>query len=142
MTIRGLVMMPINAVARWFEPPRPAESANAAETRAQSRVIDRFLSNLRISAVRYSRLVDVTYRSADPGLSARIANALAENYIRQSLELRSTTTKEASDFLTQQLGSSARSSRRASRRSRRTANEPDRYRSKSARTWWCSGWPI
>ena len=103
LTIRGIVMMPVNAVARWFEPPRPAESANAAETRAQSRVIDRFLSNLRISAVRYSRLVDVTYRSADPGLSARIANALAENYIRQSLELRSTTTKEASDFLTQQL---------------------------------------
>jgi capsular exopolysaccharide synthesis family protein len=104
MTIRGLVMMPINAIARWFEPARPAESVSAAETRAQSRIIDRFLSNLRISAVRYSRLVDVTYRSSDAGLSARIANALAENYIRQSLELRSTTTKEASDFLTQQLG--------------------------------------
>ena len=46
----------------------------------------------------------MTYQSADAGLAARIANALAENYIRQSLELRSTTTKEASDFLTQQLG--------------------------------------
>ena len=54
--------------------------------------------------MRYSRLVDVTYRSSDPGLSARVANALAEAYIRQTLELRSTTTKEASDFLTQQLG--------------------------------------
>jgi capsular exopolysaccharide synthesis family protein len=103
MTIRGIVMMPVNAVAGWFEPPRATESADAAETRAQSRVIDQFLGNLRISAVRYSRLVDVTYRSADPGLSARISNALAENYIRQSLELRSTTTREASDFLTQQL---------------------------------------
>jgi polysaccharide biosynthesis transport protein len=103
MTIRGVLMMPVNAVARWFEPVRPAETATAAETRAQSRAIDRFLANLKISAVRYSRLVDVTYRSSDAGLSARIANALADGYIRQSLELRSTTTKEASDFLTQQL---------------------------------------
>ena len=53
--------------------------------------------------MRYSRLVDVTYRSSDAGLAARVANAIAEGYIRQSLELRSTTTKEASDFLTQQL---------------------------------------
>ena len=103
ITIRGLIMMPVNTVARWFEPPQSAEVLDAAETRAQSRVIDRFLADLRISAVRYSRLVDVTYRSSDPGLAARVANALAEGYIRQSLELRSTTTKEASDFLTQQL---------------------------------------
>jgi polysaccharide biosynthesis transport protein len=103
ITIRGLVMTPVNAVARWFEPARPAETADAAETKAQSRVIDRFLANLKVSAVRYSRLVDVTYRSSDAGLAARIANALADGYIRQSLELRSTTTKEASDFLTQQL---------------------------------------
>jgi polysaccharide biosynthesis transport protein len=104
LTIRGLIMRPVNMVAAWFEPPRPSESSDAAETRAQSRIIDLFLGNLRISAVRYSRLVDVTYRSSDPGLSARVANALAEAYIRQTLELRSTTTKEASDFLTQQLG--------------------------------------
>jgi uncharacterized protein involved in exopolysaccharide biosynthesis len=31
MTIRGLVMMPINVVARWFEPPPAAETASAAE---------------------------------------------------------------------------------------------------------------
>ena len=103
MTIRGLIMTPVNKVAAWFEPPKPPESPDAVETRGQSRVIDVFLSHLRISAVRYSRLVDVTYRSSDAGLAARVANAIAEGYIRQSLELRSTTTKEASDFLTQQL---------------------------------------
>ncbi|MGH9254634.1 MAG: GumC family protein [Vicinamibacterales bacterium] len=103
ITVRGLIMMPVNAVARWFEPPRLAEPPDAVETRAQSRLVDRFSSNLKVSAVRYSRLVDVTYRSSDPGLSARVANAVAEGYIRQSLELRSSTTKEASDFLGQQL---------------------------------------
>ena len=36
-------------------------------------------------------------------LAARIANAIGEAYIRQNVEFTSTTTKEASTFLTQQL---------------------------------------
>ena len=103
LTIRGILMAPVNMVARWFEPTRPIEPPDAAETRAQSRVVDRFLDDVTIAAVRYSRLVDVTFRSPDPGLAARVANVLADSYIRQSIELRSTTTREASDFLTEQL---------------------------------------
>lgn len=103
LTVRGVLMTPVNAVARWFEPPRPIEPPDAAETRAQSRVIDRFLDDLSVEAVRFSRLVDVSYRSFDPVLASRIANALADAYIEQSLELRSNTTKEASEFLVEQL---------------------------------------
>ena len=33
-------------VARWFQPPRLIESPDAAETRAQSSVIDRFLGDV------------------------------------------------------------------------------------------------
>jgi polysaccharide biosynthesis transport protein len=100
---RAVLMMPFNAVASWFEPARPVEPSDAAETLAQSRAIDRFAANLDVSAVRYSRLVDVTFRSPDAVLAAKVANAVADGYIRQSLELRSTTTKEVSQFLTQQL---------------------------------------
>ncbi len=103
LAVRGLVMRPINVVARWFEPPRPIEPPDAAETRTQSYVIDRFLGDLGVDAVRFSRLVDVSYRSPDPVLAARVANAVAEGYIQQNLELRSNTTKEASEFLVQQL---------------------------------------
>ena len=102
-SVRGLLMTPFNAMTRWFEPPRQIEAPGAEETTAQSRVIDRFLANLDVEAVRYSRLVDVSYRSSDPVLAAKIANALGEAYIKQSVELTSTTTKEASTFLTQQL---------------------------------------
>ncbi len=102
-SVRGLLMTPINAMTRWFEPPRSIEAPGAEETAAQSRVIDRFLANLNVEAVRYSRLVDVSYRSSDPVLAAKIANALGESYIKQNVELTSTTTKEASTFLTQQL---------------------------------------
>jgi succinoglycan biosynthesis transport protein ExoP len=102
-SIRGLIMTPFNAMARWFEPPRSIEAPSAEETASQSRVIDRFLVNLNIEAVRYSRLVDVTYRSPDPVMAAKVANALGEAYIRQNVEFTSTTTKEASTFLTEQL---------------------------------------
>jgi succinoglycan biosynthesis transport protein ExoP len=102
-SVRGLIMTPLNAMQRWFEPPRPIEAPGAEETATQSRVIDRFLANLNVEAVRYSRLVDIAYRSSDPVMSAKIANALSEAYIKQSVEFTSTTTKEASNFLTQQL---------------------------------------
>jgi capsular exopolysaccharide synthesis family protein len=107
-SVRGAIMAPFNAIARWFEPARPIEAPGAEETAAQSRVIDRFLANLNVEAVRYSRLVDVTFRSPDPAMSATIANALGEAYIRQNVEFTSTTTKEASDFLTQQLAEQRR----------------------------------
>lgn len=102
-SVRRVILAPVNMVARWFEPPRPIEPPGAEETRTQSRVIDQFLGNLGVEPVRYSRLVDVSFRSPDAILAAKVANALADSYIRQSVELRSTTTKEASDFLTQQL---------------------------------------
>lgn len=103
MTIRSVIMAPVNAVAAWFEPERPFEPPDAVETREQSAVINRFLASLSISAPRYTRLVDVRFHSPDPVLAATVANTLAGEYIEQSLELRSTTTKEASVFLTEQL---------------------------------------
>jgi capsular exopolysaccharide synthesis family protein len=103
-SVRGLLLTPFNAMTRWFEPPRQIEAPGAEETSAQSRVIDRFLANLNVEAVRYSRLVDITYRSSDPVFAAKVTNALGDAYIRQAVEFTSTTTKEASDFLTQQLG--------------------------------------
>ena len=102
-TIRGIILAPMNIVAQWFEPPRLIEAPAAAETRAQSRVIDQFLEKLNVEAIRFSRLVDVSFRLPDPVLAAKVANALATAYIQQSVELRSTTTKEASNFLTEQL---------------------------------------
>lgn len=76
-----------------------AEAPGAAESDRQSRIIDSFLGGLTITPVRFSRLVDVTYRSPDPAASALFANALAKQYIDQSLEFKFLATKEATDFL-------------------------------------------
>ncbi|MGE3343044.1 MAG: GumC family protein [Vicinamibacterales bacterium] len=80
-----------------------AELPGADETAAQSRAIDAFLRRLSVMPVRNSRLVDVGFSSPDAALSARVVNALARAYIEQSIEFRFTATREATDFLEQQM---------------------------------------
>lgn len=102
-TIRRVVMLPLDTIVGWFEPGVPPQAAEAGETAAQAAVIDRLLSDLTIEAVRFSRLVDISFASPNPALAADVPNALAAEYIKQSVELRSSTTKEASNFLERQL---------------------------------------
>jgi succinoglycan biosynthesis transport protein ExoP len=78
--------------------------ATGGETLEQSRAIDRFLSNLTVSPIRNSRLVDLKYRLPDPELATRVVNALAKNYIEQNLEYKFVASKEASDWLNERLG--------------------------------------
>ena len=85
---------------------RPAAAApgkSEGEQPAQSRTIDAFLGNLTIAPVRNSRLVDVKFRSSDPALAASVANALAQAYIDRNLEFKFMASKEASDWLANQL---------------------------------------
>jgi polysaccharide biosynthesis transport protein len=76
----------------------------ADETPMQSKVIEQFLKHLTISPIRNSRLVDVTFESADARLSATVANTLALAYINQNLEFKYLSSKEAGAFLDKQLG--------------------------------------
>jgi succinoglycan biosynthesis transport protein ExoP len=58
---------------------------------------------LGVYPVRDSRLVRITFDSPDPQLSARIANAYADNFIHRNLERRYEASSYARDFLEQQL---------------------------------------
>lgn len=96
------------AAARWIgslfssasEGPR---GSDARETARQSRVIDAFLEELTVAPIRNSSLVDVRFAAASPAIAAAVANALAKQYIDQNLEYKFLSTKEASDWLGQQL---------------------------------------
>ncbi|MEO8683188.1 MAG: polysaccharide biosynthesis tyrosine autokinase, partial [Vicinamibacterales bacterium] len=104
----GFTLNPIawaGAGARWVgglfagSSKVEAETPGATESATQSRAIDAFLRGLTVAPVRNSRLVDVSYRSSDPEISSRVANALAKQYIEQNLEFKFLATKEATDFL-------------------------------------------
>lgn len=93
----------IATIRSVFRVQEPAEPPPPDETAAQSAAIDRFLSQLSVTPIRNSRLVEVRYSSPDPKLAARAANALATQYIRQNLEVKFVASKEAVDWLGQRL---------------------------------------
>lgn len=103
-TVRGMVMAPVALVSGWFKTAPPPPDPGSEETAAQSGAIDRFLAALQVSPLRNSRLVDVTFASPDPVLSARVANSVAAMYIAQNLEFKFLSSKEASDWLGERLG--------------------------------------
>jgi capsular exopolysaccharide synthesis family protein len=81
----------------------PDEVAGAGETALQADAIDAFLERLRISPIRNSRLVEVRYRSVRRHRSAEVANMLARSYIEMNMDFKFTSTREASEWLAQQL---------------------------------------
>jgi succinoglycan biosynthesis transport protein ExoP len=102
----GLVATAREKVYGWFglRASAPEMTIPAAdETTQQSAAIDAFLSQLTISPLRNSRLVDVVFRSTDQDLTARAANAVVDAYIAQALEYKFLASQEATNFLTDRL---------------------------------------
>jgi capsular exopolysaccharide synthesis family protein len=60
-------------------------------------------SRIRIEPLPGGRLVNVRFNAYDPGLAARVANTLAELYVEQSREFRSSRSSEATDWLSDRL---------------------------------------
>ena len=101
----GLALSAATLPLRLFAapPPAPPGGTPAAETRAQSVAINRFLTRLDVVPVRDSRIVDVTFSATAPALTAEVANALARAYIDQDLDFRNASSRDASDWLQQRI---------------------------------------
>jgi len=105
----ALVGKTVSFVKGIFVSAEANELPGADESATQSKIIDTFLRGLTVVPVRGSRLVDVNYRSPDPQISARVSNALAREYIEQSLEFKFLATKDANDFLTARMAEQRKS---------------------------------
>ena len=93
----------IMAIVGRLRPAPAASEGPAEETARQSGAISRFLGNLAVEPIRNSRLVDVKFRSTNGVFSARVANALARNYVEQMLEYKFTASQEATNWLAERL---------------------------------------
>ena len=71
---------------------------------AQEKRIDRYLGMMEIVPTQKTQLVKVAFSTPDRQLSARMANAHAQAYIRQGLERRTQANEEAQTFLEGKLG--------------------------------------
>src|SRR5579863_7954824 len=76
---------PVARLFRRNSPPPPAPSSYADRANAATGMV---MGGLDIVPIRASRLVRISYQSADPAMAANIANAVAANYISWNLERR------------------------------------------------------
>ncbi|WP_125257790.1 GumC family protein [Brevundimonas fluminis] len=67
-------------------------------------VVSVVMTNFSVSPVRGSRLVQITFDSPVPALSARVVNAYAENFIQANLDRRFESSSFAREFLEEQIG--------------------------------------
>jgi succinoglycan biosynthesis transport protein ExoP len=76
----------------------------AAQATVPNWLVDRYLDGLEVRLPEDSELATVSFTSANPELSARIANAHVREFIRQGVDLNSQTSDEAARFLEKELG--------------------------------------
>lgn len=94
---------PVRVFARAKQTVALDPAGRVRDREVYQRVLERFQDRLTIDPVSQSRLVTVRFDSNNPGLSARIANTLAEDYIDQNLDARWKATQKATDWMSEQL---------------------------------------
>jgi capsular exopolysaccharide synthesis family protein len=78
----------------------PAQPRTAAEREGRmQRAAGILMSGLSVEPVQRSRLVKVSYDSPNPQIAAKVANAVADNFIDQNLERRYEASSYARKFL-------------------------------------------
>jgi polysaccharide biosynthesis transport protein len=78
----------------------PAGDGQLAET---PNLIDAYLNMLEVRPLQRTQLVNIEFQTPSSELSARLANAHAQAYIRRGVELRTRTNAEAQGFLEDKL---------------------------------------
>jgi polysaccharide biosynthesis transport protein len=66
-------------------------------------LVGSYLSRLRISPIENTQMVQISFTTADPKLSARLANAHAREFIGWGIEINSHESEEAEQFLENKL---------------------------------------
>jgi capsular exopolysaccharide synthesis family protein len=75
----------------------------AERTQQRNRVIDRFLATLDVKSVGRSRVIDISFKAADPKLAADVTNAVAELYLVAQLDSKFDATRRATEWLNERL---------------------------------------
>jgi polysaccharide biosynthesis transport protein len=76
--------------------PADPELTTAAATRA---LVGTYLSEMKITPVKDTEMVTISFTTPDPALSARLANAHAREFISWGIEINSHQSEEAEHFL-------------------------------------------
>ena len=78
-------------------------AAGAGEQEVYSPLTNAFIGRIKVSPIRNSRLVDVSFSAKDPVLAAQISNTIAKAYIDKNLEAKLHATQDAVAWLDSQV---------------------------------------
>ncbi|MFH1080036.1 MAG: polysaccharide biosynthesis tyrosine autokinase [Pseudomonadota bacterium] len=84
------------------ETPAPSPSGEGL-VEPYSPLVDAFIKRVKVSPIRNSRLVDLSFEAKDPVLAARAANTVARAYIDLTLQTKLKATSDAVNWLNQQV---------------------------------------
>lgn len=89
------------------EPPQvdAALSQQRLRSRAQSALVDRFLSTLEVTPLGRSFVIAVRFEAQDPELAALVTNTIGDLYIIDQLEAKFEATERATAWLNDRLAS-------------------------------------
>jgi polysaccharide biosynthesis transport protein len=89
----------------WLKGVFPSSAASTPDEEPEQRPdpVDTYLSLLDVQPVQRTQLVNIAFQAPSAELSALVANAHAQAYIRRGVELRTRTHEEAQSFLEDKL---------------------------------------
>lgn len=87
----------IKSIGSLLKRPSTMESSESEEK--DQKIVNNFLSRIKVRPIRRSRLVDVSFQAKDPVLATKIVNTLAESYIDLNLEIRLKAAQDAVRWL-------------------------------------------
>lgn len=96
----------VSSVKRAAAPGTSAQSSAMDARRKQIEpIVDAIQSNMRVRRSGLTYVIEVSYSARDPIFAAKIANALAEQYLIDQVESKLNVTRGANDWLTSRLNS-------------------------------------
>src|SRR5216683_5565526 len=83
--------------------PAPPETPKVDETPDESGLVSAFIGRVTVEPIRTSRLVDVTFMSADPNFAALAVNTLVDEYAEQNLAIKLESSQNMLGWLAKEL---------------------------------------
>ena len=100
-SLRGKIYYKLKSLKRKLDSKK--EFLKSGKGDEDSRLIGSYLSRIDVEAIKFSRLVNISFEGIHPETITAMANRHAQEYIEQNHEMKLGTTKDAIEWLQEQL---------------------------------------
>ena len=94
---------PLNWIPRDWLPGSASVDGQSSPQHAENALVGNFMGRLKVTPVRNSQLIKISFEAHDAELAAKVPNTLAQTYIESVLEGRLGVTKQAADWIVERL---------------------------------------